>query len=227
MPGAMPVRPSNAVTRPCSSAAASTSSSSSCTEWWNCRRWAYGPDQNSSSALGDHDRRVGEQRQIADVVVVRVCHDDGRRRGRVDAQQVEGVGHVEQGRALPGLAARAGETGVHDDRAVGVPDDPEEVVHRDRRVRLTVDAVVEEDVAAHRVPRAVPDDDDLVHQPSTVAMWLAGPSSSGNRSRTRPSWPGTTVAPWSAARRLMNDSAARISARSVNAKNGHSFSICS
>jgi hypothetical protein len=128
----------------------------------------------------DDDLGGRELAQVADVIPVRVGHDDGFDGGGVDAeagQRVRGSGGPA---AAAAVAHGRGEAGVDErDGAIAVADDPEVVVDVDLPVRLAVQVIVEEGLGACADPVAEADRQHLARAvtghvnryPSSKAAW--------------------------------------------------------
>ena len=96
--------------------------------------------------------RRREAVEIADMVVVQVRQDHVLHRIAVDADQLQRLDRIAQMRAPALLRDLRGEARVDDEGALGPFRDPEEVVHRHRRiVRIAADEMIRTPRLAHRV----------------------------------------------------------------------------
>ena len=80
--------------------------------------------------------RFAEQVMIAAMVVVHMGDDDVLDRFRIDAEQSQPLAGTPQHVALAALAHDRVETGIDDDRALGIANHPDEIIERHRAIVL-------------------------------------------------------------------------------------------
>ena len=106
-------------------------------------------------APGHHHAGLRELADVADVVVVRVRGDDQADVLGTGVEEVERADGVDEHLAVAVRGSLRTEPRVDQHELGTAAQDPEEVVHGDRRVGLAVHLVVEEHAAAQRGPSSV------------------------------------------------------------------------
>src|SRR3954471_3002621 len=150
--------------------------------------------------------RVREAMEIADVIVVQVRQNDVLDLVAVDADELQRVDRVAQECALAPLSGFLCEAAVDDERALRPLRDPEEIVHRHRRV---VRIAADEMIGAFRFAHRIADREEFIFgklahltlraSRSWMAVWIASSPCARNTTGTSIILPSTEIEPRPAA----------------------------